>query len=91
MEREMGKERGNKMNTEEALRDYILELERKNRSLKIQLGMYEKDAADLIEKHGCDPDDKIDREVLKRMINYLIGENRRLKETGIFRRVAKGQ
>ena len=57
----------------------IKELERENKHLKIWLDQYEEDATALIEEHGCDPDDKIDREVLKRMLNYLIGENRRLK------------
>jgi hypothetical protein len=55
------------------------ELTRENKHLKIWLDQYEADAAELIEEHGADPDDKIDREVLKRMLNYLIGENRRLK------------
>lgn len=66
------------MNTEEALRDYILELERENKRLKIRLDQYEADATELIEEHGLDPNDKIDREVLKRMLNCLIGKNRRL-------------
>ena len=57
----------------------VRELERENRGLKIRLDMYDQDATALIEEHGCDPEDKIDREVLKRMLNYLIGENRRLK------------
>lgn len=55
-------------------------LQKENKRLEIRLDMYEADAAALIEEHGCDPNDKIDREVLKRMLNYLIGENRRLKE-----------
>ena len=57
----------------------IEELERENKRLKIRLDQYEADATALIEEHGCDPEDKLDREVLKRMLNYLIGENRRLK------------
>jgi chromosome segregation ATPase len=59
--------------------DRCKELERENKHLKIWLDQYEADATELIEEHGADPDDKIDREVLKRMLNYLIGENRRLK------------
>ena len=59
--------------------EQIKELKRENKSLKIRLDMYDADATTLIEEHGCDPEDKIDREVLKRMLNYLIGENRRLK------------
>jgi hypothetical protein len=55
------------------------ELTRENKHLKIWLDQYEADASKLIEEHGHEPDDKIDREVLKRMLNYLIGENRRLK------------
>lgn len=66
------------MNTEEALRDYILELERENRRLKIWLDQYEADSSTLLEEHGCDPSDKIDREDLKRMLNCLIGKNRKL-------------
>ena len=72
-------------NYEEAMIDRVLEfeikvkeLERENRSLKIRLDMYDADATKLVEEHGCDPEDKIDREVLKRMLNYLIGENRKL-------------
>ena len=61
------------------LKTKVKELERENRGLKIRLDMYDQDATALIEEHGCDPEDKIDREVLKRMLNYLIGENRRLK------------
>lgn len=57
----------------------IEELKKENKHLKIWLDQYEADASKLIEEHGADPADKIDREVLKRMLNYLIGENRRLK------------
>lgn len=66
---------------EEARRylNHSKKLERENKRLKIRLDMYDADATALIEEHGCDPEDKIDREVLKRMLNYLIGENRRLK------------
>jgi len=59
--------------------DGFEKLERENRSLKIRLDMYDQDATDLIEKHGCDPEDKIDREDLKRMLNCLIGKNRKLQ------------
>lgn len=52
---------------------------RENKRLKIYLDMYEQDASTLLEKWVLNPDDKIDREILKRMLNYLIGENRRLK------------
>jgi hypothetical protein len=56
----------------------IEQLERENKRLKIWLDQYEADATALIEEHGCDLDDKIDREVLKRMLNCLIGKNRKL-------------
>lgn len=55
------------------------ELERENKHLKIRLDQYEADATALIEEHGCDPDDKIDREVLKHMLNCLIGKNAKLE------------
>ena len=61
------------------LRERLRKLERENRRLKIYLDMYEQDSSALLEKWVLDPDDKIDREDLKRMLNYLIGENRRLK------------
>lgn len=56
----------------------VRELERENRRLKIWLDQYEADATELIEEHGADPSDKIDREVLKQMLNCLIGKNRTL-------------
>jgi len=48
--------------------------------LRIKLGQYEEDSAELLMAYGIDPDDKVDREDLKRMLNFLIGKNRRLKE-----------
>lgn len=56
------------------------DVERENRGLRIRLSAYEEDATALIEKYGGDPDDKIDREVLKQMLNSSLGKNRRLKE-----------
>ena len=52
--------------------------QRENRSLRIWLDQYEADATALIEEHGRNPSDKIDREILKRMLNCLIGKNRKL-------------
>ena len=72
--------RGNRERTwtyQEYVNEYE-KLERENKDLKIYLNQYEADATALIEEHGCDPSDKIDREILKRMLNYLIGENRKL-------------
>lgn len=54
-------------------------LERKNKSLKIRLEQYEEDATELLEKFGIEPDDKVDREILKRMLNFLIGKNKNLR------------
>lgn len=48
--------------------------------LKIELSQYKEDSAELLKMHGVDPDDKVDREDLKRMLNFLIGVNVRLKE-----------
>ncbi len=63
-----------------ALMEEFTKLQAEHKRQAIWLGQYEKDSAELLEKHGVDPDDKVDREVLKRMLNYLIGKNRRLKE-----------
>jgi len=54
------------------------DVERENRRLRIRLSAYEEDTTTLIEEYGGDPGDKIDREDLKRMVNSLIGKNRRL-------------
>ena len=66
-------------NSEYSYNEKIKQLEKENKRLKIQLDQYGADAAALIEEHGCDPDDKIDREDLKRMLNSLIGKNRKLE------------
>lgn len=58
----------------------IEEIEKENKGLKTMLDQYETDATVLIEEHGADPDDKVDREILKRMINCLIGKNRKLNK-----------
>jgi len=47
--------------------------------LQAELMMYKEDAVELIEKYGGDLDDKVDREVLKRMLNSLIHKNRGLQ------------
>lgn len=65
---------------DEAYDELIAKLRTKIKGLEIQLRPYEEDSAELLEKHGVDPDDKVDREDLKRMLNYLIGKNKRLKE-----------
>ena len=49
------------------------------KQLQAKLSMYEKDAHDLIVEHGADPSDKIDREVLKEMLNSLIGKIKQLQ------------
>lgn len=61
------------------LEDAIIEQGNEHDGLKAKVSQYEETAHALIEKHGGDPNDKVDREVLKRMLNSLIGENAGLK------------
>lgn len=69
------------MNDTDNMGKQIEEQNRKIKELEIQLRPYEEDSAELLKEHGVDPDDKIDREDLKRMLNYLIGINVQLKQS----------
>lgn len=49
--------------------------ERHFKELEIRLSTYERKETKLLERFGVDEGDKVDREDLKAMINYLLGEN----------------